>query len=159
MEPARPESQNHKLLGRSSHCQRKILPTRPMTRKQWKHKTNKALKDLFTTGLSRGTIRQKQITIKPGLIRKSSTGYLLFTDHNAHGYEAYRVLKSLHNVFSFLQHSMQMSFRILDPISLQKSPKLGARHVALLQASDQCSVQWMSWTSSLFLTAHCIKWL
>ena len=93
MEPAGPERRNHKLLRRSSHCQRKVLPSRPTTRKQWKHKTNKPLKDLFPTVLSQGTIRQNQMTIKPGLIKMRSTGYLLCTDQNLHGCATCRVLE------------------------------------------------------------------
>lgn len=113
MEPAGPERRNHKLLGRSSHCQRKVLPSRPMTRKQWKHKTNKALKDLFPTVLSRGTIRQNQMNIKPGLIEMRSTGYLLCTDHSpmdVQPAESWRICTD--NVLSFLQHNMQRSFQI-----------------------------------------------
>lgn len=140
MEPAGPERRNHKLLGRSSHCQRKVLPSRPMTRKQWKHKTNKALKDLFPTVLSQGTISQNQMTIKPGLIKMGSKGYLLCTDHNPHRCAACRVLEILYRqclLFLTAQYTKEFqNLLILGLICLQNPPKLRARHVAVLQASD-----------------------
>lgn len=149
MEPAGPERRNHKLLGRSSHCQRKVLPSRPMTRKQWKHKTNKALKDLFPTVLSRGTIRQNQMNIKPGLIEMRSTGYLLCTVHSPHGCAACRVLENLHRqclIFLTAQYAKEFpNILNLGLICLQKPPTLGARSVCSLFASHHPG-EWMSWT-------------
>lgn len=85
VEPAGPALESQRLLGRSSHCQREVLLSRAVTRKQWERKSNKALKDLFPTAWSRGTKRQNQHTLKAGLIKMRSTRSWLCMDHNPMG--------------------------------------------------------------------------
>lgn len=148
MEPVGPERRNHKLLRRSSHCQIKVLPRRPMTRKQWKHKPNKALKDLFQTVLSQGTIRQKQMTIKLGLMKMRFTGYLLCTDHNPCGCAACRVLETLYRQCLFLTAQCAKASKSFNhgPHLLAEATQAGSLSCTLLQAIDCHPAEQMTWT-------------